>query len=208
VDQQARRGFAVVVIGASGGGVTAIQELFAHLPKDIPAAILITLHVGRHKSLLPAIIRHYGFAAYHARQGALISPPCIIVAPPDHHLLIRRGHVALSRGPRENWARPAIDPMFRSAATAYDGHVIGVVLSGYLNDGTAGLFAVKRGGGIAVVQEPTDASCPAMPASAMSRVAVDYCVSIADMPGVLYRAAKEIARRASPPPQSEGLRHA
>ena len=126
--------------------MTAIQELFAHLPKDIPAAILITLHVGRHKSVLPAIIRHYGFAAYHARQGALISPPCIIVAPPDHHLLIRRGHVALSRGPRENWARPAIDPMFRSAANAYDGHVIGVILSGYLNDGTAGLFAVKRRG--------------------------------------------------------------
>lgn len=210
VDHPLQRGFAVVAIGASNGGVDAIRELFAHLRPDIPAAFFITQHIGQQRSYLPEIICQHGFVCRHARNGERIVPGHVLVARPDHHLLIRRAHVALSRGPRENWARPAIDPMLRTAAEAYGPRVVGVILSGYLNDGTAGLFDVKRRGGITVVQDPNDASCPSMPSNALSRIAVDYCVPIAGMPAVLYRASKKIAAGGDEPllVDSGGLPHA
>jgi two-component system chemotaxis response regulator CheB len=203
-------GFAIVAIGASNGGVDALRELFAHLRPDIPAAIFITLHVGQQRSHLPELICQAGFVCRHAQHLDRIGAGHVLVAPPDHHLLIRRGHVVLSRGPRENWARPAVDPMLRTAAEAYGPRVVGVILTGYLNDGTAGLFEVKRRGGITVVQDPNDATCPSMPASALSRVPVDYCVAIAAMPAVLYRASKKIAAGGDAPllVDSGGLPHA
>ena len=183
---------AVVVIGASSGGVEAIIHLFSQLPPDIPAAFLVTLHVGSNRSTLPSIIGQYGFPARHATHGEQIFAGQVLVAPPDHHLLVRKGSVGLSRGPRENWARPAIDPMFRSAANAYGACVIGAILTGNLNDGTLGLQAIKRRGGLAIVQDPDDALCPSMPASALAAVAVDQCVPMSKMPGVLYRAALNV----------------
>jgi two-component system chemotaxis response regulator CheB len=190
--------------------VKALQDLFRNLPRDIPAAIFVTLHIGRHDSILPEIISQYGFVARHARHGERILPRTVIVAPPDHHLLIHNGLLALSHGPRENWARPAIDPMFCSAALSYGGRVTGVVLSGYLNDGTAGLFEIKRRGGVAVVQDPNDAACPFMPSNALRRVDVDHCVTLAAMPAVLNQLAKAIARgkQELPPLASGGMRHA
>lgn len=116
----------------------------------------------------------------------------MLIAPPDHHLCILKESVALSRGPRENWARPAIDPMFRSAANVYGARVIGVILTGNLNDGTLGLKVIKRHGGLVIVQDPKDALCPSMPASALSAVAVDQCVPMSKMPGVLYQATLDV----------------
>jgi two-component system, chemotaxis family, protein-glutamate methylesterase/glutaminase len=186
--------FAVVVIGASYGGVEAMEQLFTEIPPHVPAAFLAVLHVGPHPSEFPHILnRHSLLPAHHARQGELIRAGQIYVAPPDHHLLVRRRHVVLSRGPRVNWTRPAVDPLFRSAAQAYGPGVIGVVLTGRLNDGTAGLYEIKRRGGITIVQDPSDAISPAMPSSALQHVEVDHCVPLASMPGILVQACKEVA---------------
>jgi two-component system, chemotaxis family, protein-glutamate methylesterase/glutaminase len=191
------RSFAVVVVGASYGGVEAMQKLFADLPATIPAAIFVVLHIGPHPSQLPDLLNKCcTLPARHARHGELIRPGNIYVAPPDHHLLVRRQHMTLSRGPRENWTRPAIDPLFRSAARSYGPAVVGVILTGRLNDGTAGLFDIKRKGGITVVQDPSDALCPSMPSSALKHVAIDHCVGLADMPRLLFQVSKQIASRA------------
>ena len=184
--------FAIIVVGVSEGGVEALAELFSHLPHEIPAALFVTPHVGPRRSILPEIISEFGLPARHAKQDEEISPGTVLVAPSDHHLLIYKGYVSLSRGPRENWSRPAIDPMFRSAALAYGPRVIGVLLSGQLNDGSAGLYTIKQHKGITVVQDPADAACPAMPTAALSSVEVDYCLPVTEIAAALHQSAKDI----------------
>jgi len=195
VDQKVEpRDFAIVVIGASYGGVEAMQKLFANLPSTIPAAIFTVLHIGPHASQFPDLLSDCSdLPARYARHGEPVRAGNIYVAPPDHHLLVRRRYMVLSRGPRENWARPAIDPLFRSAAKTYGAGVVGIVLTGRLNDGTAGLYEVKRHGGITIVQDPSDALCTAMPASALRHVAVDHCIPLAGMPRILFQVCKDIA---------------
>ena len=127
----------------------------------------------------------------HAQDGEPISPGRIYVAPHDHHLLVEPGHLRVVRGPRENHHRPAVDPLFRSAALTYGPRVVGVVLSGALNDGTAGLIAIKRRGGVAIVQDPAEALVPGMPGSALRNVAIDYCLPIADISPLLAQLARE-----------------
>jgi two-component system chemotaxis response regulator CheB len=176
----------VVVVGASAGGVEAIRSLAAALPADFQAPVFVVLHIGAHKSELPWLLNQSGpLRACHPGDGDPIHAGRIYVAPPDHHLLVERGHVRLTRGPRENWARPAVDHLFRSAARAYGPGVIGVVLTGGLNDGTAGLFEVKELGGTTVVQDPDDAADPSMPRSALRHVAVDHCLPLRDIPALL-----------------------
>ncbi len=176
----------IVVIGASVGGVDAIRALTAVLPADFAAAVFVVLHIGAHKSELPLLLNQQGpLRACHPRDGDPIRAGHIYVAPPDHHLLVEPGHVRLTRGPRENWARPAVDPLFRSAAQAYGAGVIGVILTGGLNDGTAGLFEVKRRGGMTVVQDPDDAADPGMPQSALQHVAIDHRLPLRDIPALL-----------------------
>ena len=114
------------------------------------------------------------------------------MAPPDRHLVLHAGRIRLTRGPRENWARPAIDPLFRSAAKEYGRRVIGVILTGLLNDGSAGLRAVRAAGGLAVVQEPADAAAPDMPRSALRHAGADYRVLLAEIPELLMRLADEL----------------
>jgi len=173
-----------------------MDQLFAELPPQMPATFLAVLHVGPYPSQLPGILnRHSSMQAHFAKQGELIRRGEIYVAPPDHHLLVRRSHVRLSRGPRVNWSRPAIDPLFASAAKTYGSRVIGVLLTGRLNDGTTGLYEVKRYGGITIVQDPSDAISPGMPASALKHVAVDHCVALAAMPRVLFRVCKDVVAR-------------
>lgn len=172
----------IIVIGASAGGVEAIRTVVSALPPDIDASIFVTLHIGSHRSTLPWLLARAGrLPAIHPQNGEPIARGHIYVAPPDHHMLVEVGHVRLTKGPRENWARPAIDPLFRSAAQAYGVNVIGVILTGGLNDGTAGLFEVKAKGGTAIVQSPSDASSAAMPQSALANVEVDYVLPAADI---------------------------
>jgi two-component system, chemotaxis family, protein-glutamate methylesterase/glutaminase len=168
----------VVVIGASSGGVDVLTRLVSTLPESLPAAIFIVLHVRPDApSLLPAILNRAGvLPAAHAVDSERIRTGRIYVAPPGMQMYVHRSRVAVERGPRENMHRPAIDPLFRTAAHHHGSRVIGIVASGALDDGTAGLQAVKEAGGVAVVQDPADAACASMPAHAMARVDVDYCV--------------------------------
>lgn len=182
----------IVAIGASQGGVQALQTLIASLGADFPAPVLIVLHIGSCQSVLPAILTEVdGLVADFGHHREAIQPGRIYVAPPDHHLLVRDGELELSRAPRENWARPAIDPLFRSVAASLGRDAIGIILTGQLNDGTAGLYEIKRRGGIAIVQTPTGAEAPSMPKSALENVAVDYCLPVAEMPKLLNRLVRE-----------------
>ncbi len=177
---------AIIVIGASEGGVDAIRSLAAGLPLGFPAAIFVVLHIGAHKSQLPSLLNFSSpLHASHARDGEQIESGHIYVAPPDHHLTIENTHIRLTRGPRENWARPAIDPLFRSAARSHGSEVIGVILTGGLNDGTAGLIEVKRCGGTVIVQSPDDAVNPSMPRSALQHAQVDHQTTLKGLPALL-----------------------
>lgn len=193
----------VVVVGASAGGVEALAGLAASLPADLPAAVFVVLHLpATGTSALPDILSRQGpLAATHAKDGEPIEHGRIYVAPPDHHLLLRTGHVHLTRGPRQNGHRPAVDALFRSAAREYATRVIGVVLSGALDDGTAGLAAVKARGGVAVVQEAKDALYPAMPNSALEHVQADHVLGVASMGELLARlTAEPVGERPGPVP--------
>ena len=170
----------IIVIGASSGGIEALRTIVSELPKDFPAAMFVVVHTGPDSpGILHQILTRAGnVEAIDPADGEQIVPGRIYVAPPDLHLLVEPGNVCLSRGPKENRFRPAIDPLFRSAARVYGPRVIGVILSGSLDDGTAGLWAVKKLGGIAIVQDPNDALFPSMPANALQYVSVDYSVPL------------------------------
>jgi two-component system, chemotaxis family, protein-glutamate methylesterase/glutaminase len=177
----------IVVIGASSGGLETLLEILPQLPRDLAAAIFLVVHVpSQGKSQLPSILSRAGrLPAAHARDTEPIEMGRIYVAPPDFHLLLRNGQVRVIRGPRENNHRPAIDPLFRSAARVYGPRVTGVILSGMLDDGAAGLFAVKSRGGAAIVQDPDDALFSDMPRNAMAFVSVDYCLPKREIPKVI-----------------------
>ena len=162
----------VVVIGASAGGIAALQEVLAGLPADLPAAVLVAVHVQPSSdSVLPKVLSHAGpLPAHHPRDGEPLQDGTVLVAPPDRHLLVRPGRARLSGGPRENRQRPAIDPLFRSAAAAYGPAVVAVVLSGALDDGAVGAAAVVAQEGAVLVQDPTEARVSAMPRAALAAV--------------------------------------
>jgi two-component system, chemotaxis family, protein-glutamate methylesterase/glutaminase len=189
----------IIVIGASAGGVEALTKLVRTLPRNLPAALFVVLHIPADSpSLLPQILTHAGaLPASHPTDGAAITPGQIYVAPADHHLVVERGHVRVVRGPKENRHRPAIDPLFRSAAKAYRQRVVGVILSGVLDDGTAGLLAIKRCGGVSVVQTPQEALYPQMPQSALENVQIDYCLPAEKMGPLLQVLAEEAEEQES-----------
>jgi two-component system chemotaxis response regulator CheB len=162
----------IVVVGASAGGVEALRALAGSFPDDLPAAVVVVLHIPRRApSALPAILARAGaLPAVAAEHGVELRAGMIYVAPADRHVLVADGHLHLSPGPSENGHRPAIDPLFRSAAAEFGPRAIGVVLSGSRDDGSAGLVAIAGRGGRAMVQEPTDAVYPAMPTNALEHV--------------------------------------
>jgi len=173
----------LVAIGASAGGVESLQQFVQELPGDLPAALAVVLHVpATSRSLLAGILSRAGpLAATEASDGEAIVAGRIYVARPGRHLLVDDGRFWLGDGPPEHAARPAIDPLFRSAAAAFGPRVIGVVLSGSLTDGTAGLVEVKRQGGRALVEDPETASHPSMPRSAVRHVDVDFVAGCAQL---------------------------
>lgn len=177
----------IIVIGASTGGVAALRHLVQGFPSHLPAAIFIVVHTPASLPCwLPYILQCYGkLSAVHAVDKTAIEQGCIYIAPPDHHLLVKGENMRVVRDKKENGFRPAIDPLFRTAAVAYGKRVVGVVLSGGLSDGTAGLIEIKERSGIAIVQDPEEALVPSMPQSAINRVAVDYILPIAEMATVL-----------------------
>jgi two-component system chemotaxis response regulator CheB len=187
----------LVVIGASLGGVGALMQIASALPEDFAAPVLVVLHVGEQPSVLPRLLAQISqLPAAHAVDGQPLRAGQIVVAPPDLHMLVVDDRIALARGPKEHHTRPAIDPLFRSAALAHRSDVIGVVLTGRLDDGTAGLQAIKDAGGIAVVQDPDDAIASSMPASALKYVDVDHCVTLPLIPVLLT----SLVAKASPRP--------
>lgn len=188
-------GHDIVVVGFSAGGIDPLLRLVGDLPSDLPASVFVVHHFPAHSiSALPSILRRVAnLPVTTAVDSEPIRPGHIHVGRPDRHLLLVPGRMLLTRGPREHGNRPALDPLFRSAARAYGSRVIGVILSGTLDDGTAGLQAIKSAGGLAVVQDPEQAAYPGMPGSAIDHVEVDHVVSSDELAALLSRLVREPA---------------
>src|SRR5262249_42457145 len=179
----------IIVVGTSAGGVGTLCELSKSLPEDLDASIFVVMHIGT-ETMLPQILSRCGnLPAAIAENGKRYQRGCIYVAPAQYHLSIKNGMTVLSRGPRENGHRPAVDVLFRSAARAHRSKVVGVVLSGGLDDGSAGLFTIKARGGVAIVQDPAEAVTPNMPQNALNMVDVDFCLPVRQIADVLVQLA-------------------
>jgi two-component system, chemotaxis family, protein-glutamate methylesterase/glutaminase len=195
----------IVVIGASAGGFEAIKKLVSLLPSDLNAAIFIVWHMSAEvRGILPNVInRQKKILAANAIDGEPIVYNRIYVAPPDHHLLLEKGIVRITKGPKENRFRPAVDPLFRSAAQHYGSRVIGIVLSGALNDGSAGLWTIKNRGGTTVIQDPLEAEVPSMPQNALAAVDIDHCIRIEEMSLLLQKLVEQTANDFKQPAMEE-----
>ena len=182
----------LIVVGASAGGIETISLLLSLMGPPLAAAMVVVVHISpRSSGVLPAIFgRRTRLAVKRAEHGDQLTDGFVYVAPPDHHVLVRDSRIEIDHGARENGHRPSIDALFRSAALACGSRAIGVVLSGFLDDGAAGLVAIQRQGGVVVVQEPEEAMFPAMPQNALHRVRVDHRVGIAAMGPLLSRLAE------------------
>jgi two-component system, chemotaxis family, protein-glutamate methylesterase/glutaminase len=165
-----------IAIGGSTGAIAALKQVLGDLPADLPAPVLVVVHVGaRGRDLLAeSLNQHCSLSVATAMDEEKVEPGCVYVAPADHHLLVIDGIIRLGRGPRENMARPALDALFRSVAISYGSRAVGLVLSGHLHDGAAGLAAVKQCGGLTAVQNPSEASAPDMPLEALEASDIDY----------------------------------
>ncbi len=183
----------VIVIGTSAGGLRALKELVCALPRDLNATVFIVHHLSPSvQSVLPTLLqKSCQLIVTHAVHGEEFKRGHVYVAPPDHHLMVEDGRIILSNGPKENRTRPAIDPLFRSAALAFRSRVVGVLLTGELDDGTAGLWSVKYHGGLTVVQDPDEATSPSMPRSALKHVQIDRCLPVAEIGSLLAQLAKD-----------------
>jgi two-component system chemotaxis response regulator CheB len=186
-------GHDLIVIGASAGGVEVLKQLVDLIPADLPASLFVVLHVPSDgTSALPKILTKWSpLPVYHPQDGEQILYGRIYIGPPDSHLLIKPGYIRLARGPKENGFRPAIDPLFRTAARVYGPRVVGVVLSGTLDDGTAGMIAIKQRGGITIAQDPNEAMYAGMALSAIENAEVDYVQPVSEIASTLIRLAHE-----------------
>lgn len=180
----------IIVIGTSAGGMEALKHLVIQFPASFPAPIFIVNHLApetRSDVLVRSLDAMSSLPCIQPEDGQTFKNGHIYVAPSDHHMLIAKNKILITKGARENRYRPAIDPLFRSAAVAYGNRVIGIVLTGHLDDGTSGLTAIKKCGGTTVVQDPSDAAYPSMPTSALQNLKVDHCVPLAEIGELLSR---------------------
>ena len=194
----------MIAVGTSAGGLDALIRLIAPLPKNFPAPIFVVQHMAADATgevLVGALNKRGRLKCKHPQNGEKFQPGQIYVAPPDHHMLITKERIIISKGARENRSRPAIDPLFRSAAVAYGAKVVGVLLTGYLDDGTSGLVAIKRCGGTCVVQKPTDAAYPDMPQNALNNLTPDYCLPVSAMGELLRRLVLKPTRKSRSVPE-------
>jgi two-component system chemotaxis response regulator CheB len=179
----------IVVVGTSAGGMKALIALIQQLPKNFPAPLLIVQHISSDatgNALLNELNKIGKLHCVHAKKGEKIKAGQLYLAPSDHHLMIdENGSLLVTKGAQENRSRPAIDPLFRSAAVSFGTRTIGILLTGYLDDGTSGLIAIQRCGGTCIIQDPEDADYPDMPKNALNQIKPDYCIPIAEMGGVL-----------------------
>jgi two-component system, chemotaxis family, protein-glutamate methylesterase/glutaminase len=176
----------IIVIGASAGGVAALSELFAALPPRLPAAIGVVLHRSTSPGVLASVLgRRSPLPVIEPQSGSHLKQSAIYLAPPDHHLLFEHGGIAVNRGPKEHSTRPAIDPLFRSAAGSYGERVVGMLLTGCGEDGVSGLIAVSQGSGVTLAQDPDDAYMPYMPMNALRFDDVAGVFPLRDMASVI-----------------------
>jgi two-component system chemotaxis response regulator CheB len=183
----------IIVIGGSAGALRPLERILASLPAGLPAAVFVVLHIAPYAGdgILERLCRLSSLKASIGSDGAAFGPGEIVFAPPDHHLVVKPGHVCVKRTPRENLWRPSVDVLFRSAAVAYGPRVTAVILSGALDDGSAGLSAVKRCGGMAIVQSPAEADVASMPESAIRNAAVDHVLETAAIAPALERLSRK-----------------
>lgn len=179
----------IVVLGGSAGAIAPLQEVVRSLPADLAASVFVVIHLAATRdSVLPSILAaNAALPVSHPIHGEKLEPGHIYVAPPDNHLMLEPGRMRVVRGPKESGHRPAVDALFRTAAVAYGPRVIGVVLSGYQDCGTAGMMSIKARGGISVVQDPASAAIPDMPRSVLAHSGADYSVPATQMPALLER---------------------
>ncbi len=188
----------IIVVGTSAGGIEALRVLVSGLPRDFPGSVFVVMHTAPDSpGVLAQILDRWGpLPARNAENRTRIRPGHVYVAPPDRHLLLEPGVMRVTHGPKENRFRPAVDPLFRSAAQTYGPRAVGVILTGGLDDGVSGLWAVKRLGGLAVVQDPEEAFMPSMPLSAIRQVEVDYTLPLAEIAPLLVQlASKSVAEQ-------------
>ena len=189
----------VVVIGTSAGGLSALKKLLGQLPRDFPLPVLIVRHISPDATgniILDELNKINTVKCQHAISGNKLKPGYLYMAPSDHHLMIDDNMTMLvTKGAQENRSRPAIDPLFRSAAVAFGNGVIGILLTGYLDDGTAGMKAIKKCGGTCIVQDPDEAEYPDMPRNALNNVKIDYCLPISEMGALLNKIIQRKLRK-------------
>ena len=186
----------IVLIAASAGGIDPLRQIVAALPVPCEASVFVVQHIGAHPSRLPALLASVaGLPAVHAHDQAPIEAGHIYVAPPDHHMFLELGRIRVNRAPKVHYTRPAADPLFISAAEVYGDKVIGIVLSGGDGDGAAGVQAVTKHGGLALVQHPESAWADGMPRSA---IAADH-PTVLTVAQIAQRVRALCSRRGAPP---------
>jgi len=193
----------IVAIGTSAGGVEALRCLVSKFPPDLPASVLVTIHLSSEfRSAMDAILTSAGpLPARFAGDGDVVANGQIYIAPPNRHLLLDGNQILLGQGARENNARPAIDPMFRSTAVCCGSSAVGVVLTGTLGDGASGLWALEQCGGVTVVQDPADAAFAEMPETALSRVRPNHVATLEELPALLEHLVRKPAGKPGPVPE-------
>jgi two-component system, chemotaxis family, protein-glutamate methylesterase/glutaminase len=194
----------IIVIGASAGGISAVAKVVEGLSNDINAAVLVVLHLSRSSNagnIVRMFQKHTKLVCMVAEDNTVIRKGHLYLAPADHHLMITGERMRVKQGPVENKYRPSIDVLFRSAAVHFGNRVIGIILTGMLEDGTSGMSAIQRCGGICIVQDPAEAEYADMPRSVLNLLRVDHQAVLAEMPGIIYRLMDQPSPEARPVPR-------